>query len=275
MKVGFIGLGSQGGGIAEAVSKSSHDLSLWARRSASLEPFAGGEVRIADSPRDLGDGLDLLGTCVFDAAGTHEILFGQDGAAQSMPRGSVIVCHSTVAPDEIREIAKVALEQYGLRVLDAPVSGGGGLAAAGQLVTMVGGDEEAYEFCRPVLTTYSRLVVLLGGVGAGQQAKLLNNAILAAHLGLADDAYRIGTQLGLDSGALAEVLTNSSGRSFGLEIMANAGSMYELAQGQTRPTLVKDVALLAETVDAAATTSTLLRVAQEATANLTRLAEPA
>jgi 3-hydroxyisobutyrate dehydrogenase len=274
MKVGFIGLGSQGGGIAQAIAKSSHDLVLWARRAASLDPFASFPVQVAASPRDLGVGLDVLGTCVFDAAGTREILFGPDGAAQSMPPGAVIVCHSTVAPTEIREIAQTAREEYGLQLLDAPVSGGGGLAASGQLVTMVGGEESVYDYCLPLLDTYSRLVVRLGDIGAGQQAKLINNTMLASHIGLAADAYQAATYLGLDPQALAKVLINSSGRSFGIEMLASIGSMGEIASSQARPTLSKDVALLDDTLGRSAIAPTLRTVARATMAQLAELGKP-
>jgi 3-hydroxyisobutyrate dehydrogenase len=145
--------------------------------SEALDPFRATAVKVATSPRELGEGLDVLATCVFDAAGTNEILFGDSGAAKGMQRDGVIIVHSTVSPNEIVTIADRAWTDHGLRVLDSPVSGGSERAAAGQMVTMVGGPVDVYERCLPILETFSELVVHLGQVGAGQHAKLINNAL--------------------------------------------------------------------------------------------------
>ncbi len=245
MRVGFVGLGSQGAPIAERIAQSGIcETVVWARREEALEPFRHGRVMIADSIAELGVGLDLLATCVFDADGTREILFGQGGAAHTMPTGAIVMCHSTVSPQEITEISKEAADRFGLRVLDAPVTGGAPKAAAGELVVMVGGDEATYQEATPVIATYSNLSVHLGPVGAGQQAKLLNNAIFAAHIALAHDAFDVATRLGLDTAALGEILRSGSGRSYGLELFVNWGSLAPMAHSPLRPALTKDVALL-------------------------------
>ncbi len=245
MRVGFIGLGSQGTPIAERIADSGKfETVVWARREEALAPFRQGSATIADSVAELGTGLDLLATCVFDADGTREVLFGQGGAAHTMPTGAIVICHSTVSPQEITEISREAADRFGLRVLDAPVSGGAPKAAAGELVVMVGGDEATYEEAAPVIATYSNLTVHLGPVGAGQQAKLLNNAVFAAHIALAHDLFDVGRRLGLDAAALGEILRSGSGRSYGLELFVNVGSLEPMTRSPLRPALTKDVELL-------------------------------
>ncbi|MCW2522214.1 MAG: 6-phosphogluconate dehydrogenase NAD-binding [Frankiales bacterium] len=248
MRVGFVGLGNQGAPIAQRIVQAGFDTVVWARRPESLADFRAGPATIAGTLGELGAGLDLLETCVFDAAGTREILFGPDGAARTMPRGSAIAVHSTVAPEEIIEIADEA-QTYGLRVLDAPVSGGHYRAIEGQMVTMVGGEQDLFEACRPVFESFSARIIHLGPVGGGQRAKLLNNAMLTAHIGLANDALEVGARFGLDRAALAEVLVNGSGRSYGVEMLSGAGSLRDVANSQARPTLGKDVRLLAQVLD--------------------------
>lgn len=130
------------------------------------------------------------------------------------------------------------------RVLDAPVSGGAPKAAAGELVVMVGGDEATYQEAAPVIATYSNLTVRVGPVGAGQQAKLLNNAVFAAHIGVAHDVFDVGRKLGLDAAALGQILRNGSGRSYGLDLFVNAGSIEPMKHSPLRPALTKDVDLL-------------------------------
>ena len=271
VRVGFVGLGDQGAPIAHRIAADGFDCVVWARRQQALEPFRAGPARVAGSLAELGESVELLETCVFDAAGTQEVLFGPNGAAHTMAPGSVIAVHSTVSPAEVCAVA-VQAGTMGLRVLDAPVSGGGLKAARGELVTMIGGDAQTLERCRPVFSTFANLIVHLGGVGAGQQAKLVNNTMLTANIAVAAGAFEIAERLGLDREGLAEVLRNGSGRSYGAELAARPGALQQLANSQARPTLAKDVRLLAELLSIAAPGSpadgagawpVLLPVAQE------------
>jgi 3-hydroxyisobutyrate dehydrogenase-like beta-hydroxyacid dehydrogenase len=111
-----------------------------------------------------------------------------------MTPGSVIAIHSTVHPDTCRELAKNA-ESHGVSVIDAPVSGGGGAAAEGRLLVMVGGDAEVVERCRPVFETYADPVVHLGDLGSGQTTKLLNNLLFTANLGTAAATLSLANEL--------------------------------------------------------------------------------
>jgi 3-hydroxyisobutyrate dehydrogenase len=269
-KVGFIGLGSQGSPIAERIVNSGlFDTVVWARRAEALAPFQGGPARIASSAADLGTDLDVLATCVFDAAGTHEILFGPDGAADSMREGGIVICHSTVSPEEIADLGAEAAK-HGLRLLDAPVSGGAPKAAAGEMIVMVGGDEATYREAIPVIETYSNQMVFLGGLGAGQQAKLLNNTMLAAHVAIANDVFAVADELGMDRQGLGAILRNGSGRSFGVDVFLGSGSLPAMVDSPIRPTLTKDVGLLSQLVQDLNAGSVLLGPAQNFVAELDR-----
>ncbi len=275
MRVGFIGLGSQGAPIAERIANSgNYETVVWARREEALAPFRQGAATIADSVADLGAGLDLLATCVFDADGTREVLFGQGGAAHTMPSGAIVMCHSTVSPQEITEISKEAADRFGLRVLDAPVSGGAPKATVGELVVMVGGEEATYREAAPVIATYSNLAVHLGPVGAGQQAKLLNNAVFAAHIGIAHDVFEVGRKLGLDPAALGTILRSGSGRSYGLELFVNAGSLEPMSRSPLRPALTKDVELLVSLLEGWEEGAMLLAPAKKLVDDLGRESRP-
>ncbi|MGH3626006.1 MAG: NAD(P)-dependent oxidoreductase, partial [Sciscionella sp.] len=123
VKVGFIGLGSMGLPMAQRIQSEGHDLTVFARRPSSLEPLAGTDVSIAATPAEMGAAVDAVGICVFDSAGVSEVLFGPEGLVQTLKTGSVVLVHSTVSPSAVRKIADDAAI-FGLRVLDAPVSGG-------------------------------------------------------------------------------------------------------------------------------------------------------
>jgi 3-hydroxyisobutyrate dehydrogenase-like beta-hydroxyacid dehydrogenase len=161
--------------------------------------------------------------------------------------GTVIAIHSTIQPATCRELASAAAERAAI-VVDAPVSGGRDVALAGSLVVAVGGDEETVARCRPVFATFGDPVIHLGEVGTGQFAKLLNNALLAANLALADDALTLAQALGVRPDAMAQVLRNGSGRSYALDVAVAVRASAETRRAARAP-LEKDVRCL--TSDAA------------------------
>jgi 3-hydroxyisobutyrate dehydrogenase-like beta-hydroxyacid dehydrogenase len=243
MKVGFIGLGSMGQPMAERIQSQGHELTVWGRRAATVEPFAG-IATIASSPAEMGRVVDTVGVCVFDAKGVDEVVFGPDGLAETLRPGSVIMMHSTVSPDEVQELADKANDR-GLRLLDAPVSGGQPQASIGKLTIMVGGEETTLEAVAEVLAAMSDHVVHLGGIGAGSRAKLVNNTMFSAQIQLADYAMTAGQSLGIDPVGLADVLLRSSSACVASGLRLRAGSMAGVTQTQADVTLSKDVKLMA------------------------------
>ena len=142
-----------------------------------------------------------------------------DQLVPAMKAGSRIAIHSTILPEScIKLEAQCALRGIGL--IDAPVSGGSPGAEAGTLTVMCGATPELFAAAKPVFETFGRLIVLLGAPGAGQRAKIVNNAMLSAHLGIAHHALAAGEALGIDRAAMSELIPQSSGRSFGFEIYA-------------------------------------------------------
>lgn len=237
--VGFIGLGSQGGPMAERIAAAGMPLTVWARRAEALAPFHALGAQSAESVSALGAACEHVGVCVVDDAGVMAIC---DELVGSMAPGSRIVIHATVLPETCAIIAEKAASR-GIAVLDAPVSGGGPAASAGTLTVMCGGDAADFAAARPVFETFGGLIVHLGPLGAGQRAKIVNNALMAANMGLAHAALAAGEALGIDRGALAELVKASSGRSFGFEVYARLPTPAAFAHGA--PLLLKDVNLLA------------------------------
>ena len=276
IRVGFIGLGSQGAPMARRIIDAGFPVTLWSRRPATLEPFAGTDATVADSPAKLAAACDLVCLCVRDDADVEAVTGGPDGVLAGLRPGGVIAVHSTVHPDTCRRLAAAATACDG-RVVDAPVSGGSPAAAAGHLLVMVGGDEATVAYCRPVFASYGDPVVHLGPLGAGQVTKLLNNAAFTAHLGIAASLLALGRAFDVDSGRLGEVLLHGSGRSFALERVAAAGGTLDRIAGHAGPLLDKDVRLVIDLVNAAdastmneATTAgdTLLTAARDALASM-------
>lgn len=237
---GFIGLGSQGGPIVRRMIDAGYPTMLWARREASLAPYRDTAARFAHTIEELGQTVDHLGLCVVNDDDVREVT---EQLIPVMRAGTRLAIHSTIHPDTCRDIALRAAKR-GIRVLDAPVSGGSPAAEAGTLTIMVGGDPETFEHARPVFESFGKLIVRVGDIGAGQYVKLINNALLAANLGVADAALDAGSSLGLDRASLLQLLTASSGRSFALEVRGRMQAPAEFRHGGAL--LQKDVTLLTE-----------------------------
>ncbi|HLG68268.1 MAG TPA: NAD(P)-dependent oxidoreductase [Acidimicrobiales bacterium] len=271
MRAGFIGLGSQGGPMARRIAALGHPLAIWARRPATLEPFAGTGATVVGSPAEVAAASDVVGICVVTDRDVEEVVLGDEGVLAGMAPGGVIAIHSTVHPDTCRRVAARAAERA-VDVIDAPVSGGGPAAAEGRLVVMVGGEAPVLERVRPVLTTYGNPVVHLGPIGSGQVAKLLNNLLFTAHLGAALEAFDFAAALGVDRAAFATVLERGSGGSFGAQMVARSG-FATAGMRQTAATLLtKDLDLMADVARRAGVAQPP-QVAELARAALQRYAE--
>lgn len=247
MRVGFIGLGSQGGPMARRIVEGGYPTTLWARRPATLEPFADTTAKVAESPAGLAAASDLVCLCVVGDADIDELVDGERGLLAAMKPGGVIAVHSTVHPNTCRELAKKAATK-GVSVIDAPVSGGGPAASEGRLIVMVGGDADVVERCRPVFATYADPIVHLGELGSGQTTKLLNNLLFTAHLATAASVLSLAGALGVDPDRLTEVVSRSSGNSFALNALGGIGGLDRLA-GVAGTLLQKDVRLVVDLAD--------------------------
>jgi 3-hydroxyisobutyrate dehydrogenase-like beta-hydroxyacid dehydrogenase len=238
--VGFIGLGSQGGPMARRIVESGYPLLLWARRPDALVPFGDTAAEAVASIAELGARCEHVGVCVVDDAGTKEVC---DELIPAMRSGSRIAIHSTVHPNTVVTLAKQAAAR-GIALIDAPVSGGGPAAAARTLTVMIGGDAGVIAAARPIFETFGGLIVRVGDVGAGQMAKLVNNALMAAHVAMAHHGLAAGAALGLDRAALSDIVKVSSGRSFGFEVYSRLPNPFAFGHGAKL--LAKDVRLLGE-----------------------------
>lgn len=236
---GFIGLGSQGAPIARRMLDGGFPLALWARSPATLDPFRDSGATLVESIDDFAARADHIAICVRDDSDVTEV---GGRLLTAMRPGSRLVIHSTTLPDTCITLARRAATRD-IALVEAPVSGGGPGAAAGKLTVMTAGDRSAAAAAHPVFETFANLVIHLGDYGAAQTAKLINNSLLAANLGLVGSACAIGVAHGLDRGALLQLLKASSGRSFALEIFDRAPEGQPLSHAKT---LFEKVRLLGE-----------------------------
>ena len=216
-KIGFIGLGLMGKPMALNLVKAGFAVTVWNRTASRADELVSAGAKLAESPRELAANSDLLITIVSDPPALEEVLWGANGAMQSLRRGSIYMDSSTVSPDLARKIAGACAER-GVRFLDAPVTGGDWGAKKGELIFMAGGDAATLAEAEPVLKVLGKKWFHLGENGAGQTIKLAMNLILALQVDALAEALALVTAAGLQGEKLVEVLQSSMARSGVLDV---------------------------------------------------------
>lgn len=216
-KIGFIGLGLMGKPMALNLVKAGFAVTVWNRTASRADELVSAGAKLAASPREVTADADLLITIVSDPPALEEVLWGANGAMQSLRRGSTYVDSSTVSPDLAQKIAAACTER-GVRFLDAPVTGGDWGAKKGELIFMAGGDAATLAEAEPVLKVLGKKWFHLGANGAGQTIKLAMNLILALQVDALAEGLALVTAAGLQGEKLVEVLQSSMARSGVLDV---------------------------------------------------------
>jgi 3-hydroxyisobutyrate dehydrogenase len=239
MRIGFIGLGDQGGPMAEMILQAGFEVAVWARRPQIGARFADLGARLAAGPAALAAQCDLLCLCVTEDADVRGLLLDQ-GALAAMAAGAMVAVHSTVRPSLCRELAAQAAARC-VSLIDAPVSGSGHAARARALLLMAGGDAQAFARARPVFESFAGTLLHMGPVGAAMAAKLVNNLLAAVHIGHAYAALRLATGLGIDPDLVRAAVLAGTGRSFAMDAIERFRDPPRAAH--VRRILEKDVGL--------------------------------
>ncbi|OJY53878.1 NAD(P)-dependent oxidoreductase [Sphingomonas sp. 67-41] len=217
MRVGFIGLGDQGGPMARMIVQGGFPLGIWARRDAVKQQFEGWGAQVADNPAALAAASDMMCLCVTGDADVRELLVDK-GVIAALGKRTLLAIHSTIMPDTCVEMAQLAAAR-GVTLLDMPVSGSGHAALARKLLVMAGGEAPAIARAMPVLETYAGTVIRMGDVGAAMNAKLINNLMAVVNIGQAYRALALGKAMGVHPAALREALMVGTGRSFAIDLI--------------------------------------------------------
>jgi len=212
MHIGFIGLGNMGAPMAHNLLKAGHQLSVFDLNAAAVENLVGAGALPVDSPTAIAQGnAELIITMLPAAAHVKSVYLGANGLIAHSRAGVMLIDCSTIDPHSAREVAKAAAE-HGNPMLDAPVSGGTGGAAAGTLTFMVGGSDADFDRAQPILAAMGKNIVHCGAAGNGQVAKVANNMLLGISMIGVAEAMALGVALGMDAKTLAGVINTSSGR---------------------------------------------------------------
>ncbi|MAM76806.1 MAG: 2-hydroxy-3-oxopropionate reductase [Tistrella sp.] len=241
-KIGFIGLGTMGAGMARNILKAGFHLTITTSSREKEEAFARDGAQIAANAGDLLQSCDVIVTCVPDGPALIGLFEGP--LADLDYSGRLFIDCSTIAPDEARGCAAV-VETGGGRFVDAPVSGGAKGAEAGTLTIMCGGDQSDFDAGLPVLQAMGKSITLFGPVGAGQAVKAANQLIVAVNMMGAFEAIAIARANGVDPEAMRAALMTGAARSGVLEMHAKRYLEDTLSGGFRVELLMRDLGIVA------------------------------
>ena len=216
MNIGLIGLGNMGQPMAANILKAGYPLTIHDLRRDRGEPLETAGAQWADTPEAVAARSDVVLTSLPSPQAVEAVVLGEDGVFAGLRVGSTYIDTSTNAPATMRHIAEAG-DSKGLRVLEAPVSGGVVGARDGTLTVFVGGNEGDLEPVRPVLQSIGTIVVHMGPVGAGNTVKLVNNVMSLTNFIGACEGMALGVKGGIDAKTLLEVIRPSMGHSIKFE----------------------------------------------------------
>jgi len=218
-KVAWIGLGVMGYPMAgHILKKGGHDLVVYNRNIAKAEAWVKeyGAGRTANTPADAARGADIVFCCVGNDQDLRSVTTAKDGAFEAMTKGQIFVDNTTASADVARELYAAA-KAKGFGFLDAPVSGGQAGAQNGVLTVMVGGDKDVFDQAQPIIAHYARMVTLIGGPGAGQLTKMVNQICIAGLVQGLSEGLHMAQKAGLDIPAVMETIAKGAAGSWQME----------------------------------------------------------
>ncbi|WDE09581.1 NAD(P)-dependent oxidoreductase [Thalassomonas haliotis] len=216
-KVAFIGLGVMGYPMAGHLQKAGYQVCVYNRSSEKAQQWCqqyGGTS--AQTPALAAKGCELVFSCVGNDDDVRQVVLGEDGIFAGLAEGAILVDHTTASAELARELDVIAEEQ-GKHFLDAPVSGGQAGAENGVLTVMLGGEQDIYEQVAPVMDAYARFSKLMGPVGSGQLAKMVNQICIAGVVQGLAEGFHFAEQVGLDPDALVETIAKGAAGSWQME----------------------------------------------------------
>ncbi len=252
-KIGFIGLGNMGGGMAPNLVKAGFEVRVFDLSAEALQRAVEAGCSAAGSAAAAVQGAECVISMLPNGAIVESLYIDAEPALlDHIGAGALVIDCSTVAAASSRRLAAEA-QKRGINAIDAPVSGGVAAAAAATLAFMCGGSETACEAARPILSAMGSNVFRAGDSGAGQVAKICNNMLLAVHMIGTAEALQLGVDHGLDPAVLSDIMLKSSGCNWSLEkynpypgVMASVPASREYQGGFMVNLMKKDLGLALE-----------------------------
>lgn len=247
-RVGFIGLGIMGRGMANNILKAGFPLSVWNRTASRADELVDAGALRAESPAAVAAQSDIIISCVSDTPDVEQVLLGDEGVLHGASSGALVIDMSTISPQSTRSIG-AALAERGVAMLDAPVSGGSEGAAKGTLSIMIGGEEAHVERARPVFEAMGKTITHVGALGDGQTVKLVNQILVVGHALSMAEALLFAQASGVDLQKTLDAVKNGAAGSW---MLSNRGPQIlarDWRPGFTIDLQEKDVRLALKAAD--------------------------
>lgn len=213
----FIGLGNMGGPMASNLLKAGHEVTVFDLSDDAVRTLVGEGAKSAATATEAADSADCVITMLPAGKHVEAVYLGDNGLLASLASKTLVIDSSTIAPETARKVAEAAVEKN-IMFMDAPVSGGVGGAKAGTLTFICGGEKAAFDQARPILEGMGKNIFHAGPHGAGQIAKICNNMLLAILMSGTSEALALGVKNGLDPAVLSEIMKQSSGGNWALNV---------------------------------------------------------
>ena len=229
MKIGFIGLGIMGKPMAANLAKAGHELVVLDRNADVVDEVVDGGATTLATPAEVAAAVDMVITMVPDSPQVREVALGEGGLIEGAKEGLLYADMSSINPIVSQEVAQ-ALGAKGVRMVDAPVSGGEPKAIDGTLAVMVGGAKDDFDEMKPVLDAMASSVTYVGPIGAGNIAKVANQVVVALNIAAVAEAFTLAQKAGVDPAMVYEAIR---GGLAGSTVMDAKGPM--MLEGNTKP----------------------------------------
>ena len=248
-KIGFIGLGNMGGPMACNLVKAGHSVTVFDLSSDAMAHLATQGAQTASAVTQVCEGADYVISMLPAGKHVRAIYCGENGLINHLDTTTLVIDCSTIDAESAQFVGKT-LGNAGVKFVDAPVSGGVAGAAAGTLTFIVGGSQSDFDSANSVLPDMGKNIYHAGDIGAGQVAKICNNMLLSILMAGTSEALQMGIDHGLDPKVLSEIMLNSSGRNWTLElynpcpdVLENAPSSNDYKPGFMVDLMAKDLGL--------------------------------
>ncbi|MBO6825731.1 MAG: NAD(P)-dependent oxidoreductase [Sneathiella sp.] len=248
-KAAFIGLGVMGYPMAGYLVKAGYDVTVYNRTTAKAEKWAaeyGGSFET--TPRAAAEGADFVMACVGNDDDLRSVVLGEEGVFAGMASGSLFIDHTTASSEVARELGAIAKDK-GIGFVDAPVSGGQAGAENGVLTVMCGGSEDDFARAATPIDAYSQSCKLMGDVGAGQLAKMVNQICIAGVLQGLSEGIHFGQKAGLDVEKVIDVISKGAAQSWQMENRSKTMIEGKFDYGFAVDWMRKDLGICLSTAD--------------------------
>jgi 3-hydroxyisobutyrate dehydrogenase len=247
-RIGFIGLGIMGQGMAANLLKAGFELTVWNRTVTRMQELLEQGAHAGASPADVAERSDIVVICVSDTPDVQAVILGENGVIHGARPSALVIDCSTISPQATREMATALREQH-VAMLDAPVSGGSEGAAKGTLSIMVGGAIDQFERALPIFQAMGKTITHVGGHGAGQTVKLVNQVLVVGNCMAMCEALMFAQAGGVDLQKTYNAISQGAAGSWMFTNRAPQIMQRDWRPGFTIDLQQKDLRLVLESAD--------------------------